>query len=291
VPFHATAAPPPPAVPSLPPSPPPPSPPRQTTFTSQLSHSTYTLHPQKLIFNEASDTCAAAGGYLVYFPSLAVQQQVEAFYTTQGFLAGASGENFYWIGARVAFLDVWPTFTWLTGRPVNGSSYVHWGYLYRPGSHPEPNNVFPPEDCAGANASVAWGGAWGWADARCTLRAPFICELPPPGPPPPSPAPPADVYVYSNETLGSATGGSTYLYSTDVRDFDGAQEYCTAQAAGASLVQYSSLEEQREVEGGFLDQQAIPPDYYPFYWIGLRVRDVWPAFQWLQPSSEWQARC
>jgi hypothetical protein len=280
---RSPAAPPPPASPSSPPSPPPPAPPRQTSFTSRLTRSTYTFNPNRLIFNAAADVCARAGGYLVYYPSLAVQQEVEAFFTRQGFISSSS---FYWIGARVSFLDVWPTFTWLTGKALDNSSYLHWGVYYKPGSHPEPNNIFPPEDCAGANGTAAWGGAFGWTDVRCTLTAPFICEVPPPGPPPPSPAPPADVYVYKDETGAGPTGGVTYLYSTDAMDFLGSLEFCQTQGEGASLVGWRSLEEQRAVEAALIDQGAIPYEYWPYYWIGLRMRDVWPNFAWVVPTSK-----
>lgn len=48
----------------------------------------------------------------------------------------------------------------------------------RPGTHREPNNVFGGEFCAGANATEAFEGLWGWADANCDLAFPFICEGP-----------------------------------------------------------------------------------------------------------------
>jgi hypothetical protein len=236
-----------------------------------------------LNFNAAADKCALAGGFLVYYPSQAVQQEVETFFTRQGFITASS---FYWIGARVSFMDAWPTFSWLTGKALDGSSYLHWGTYFTPGSHPEPNNIFPPEDCAGANGTTAFGGAFGWADVRCTLAAPFICEVPPPGPPPPSPAPPADVYVYRNDTGAGPTGGSTYLYSTDAMDFPAALEFCSSQGTGASLVAWRSLAEQSEVESAFMEQDAIPAQYWPIYWIGLRMRDVWPNFAWLLQTSK-----
>jgi hypothetical protein len=47
----------------------------------------------------------------------------------------------------------------------------------RPGTHREPNNIFGGEFCAGANATEAFMGLWGWADANCDLRFPYICEI------------------------------------------------------------------------------------------------------------------
>jgi hypothetical protein len=47
----------------------------------------------------------------------------------------------------------------------------------RPGTHREPNNIFGREMCAGANATEAYEGLWGWADANCDLPMPYICEL------------------------------------------------------------------------------------------------------------------
>jgi hypothetical protein len=46
----------------------------------------------------------------------------------------------------------------------------------RPGTHREPNNIAGGEDCAGANATQMFEGLWGWADANCNLKFPYICE-------------------------------------------------------------------------------------------------------------------
>ncbi len=45
---------------------------------------------------------------------------------------------------------------------------------------PEPNNLEnPPELCAGGNFSQAFGdrNVSGWADANCSIAAPFICKM------------------------------------------------------------------------------------------------------------------
>ena len=44
-----------------------------------------------------------------------------------------------------------------------------------------------------------------------------------------------------------------------------------------------------EVEQGLMAQEEMPTSYYPFYWIGLRMKDVWPNFAWVVPNSEHQA--
>ena len=55
------------------------------------------------------------------------------------------------------------------------------------GSYLEPNNLMPPEYCAGANSSQTAGedatdvrpdGAGLWEDRNCAERHPFICEVP-----------------------------------------------------------------------------------------------------------------
>jgi hypothetical protein len=46
-----------------------------------------------------------------------------------------------------------------------------------PSRVPEPNNMSKGlELCAVANASQAYAGVWGWADAPCALRLPSVCE-------------------------------------------------------------------------------------------------------------------
>lgn len=86
----------------------------------------------------------------------------------------------YWIGLKVQQYETWPNFGWVL--PTHQSklynySYSHWG-VWRPGSHKEPNNIFPPEHCAVANRSEAYDGAFGWADMQCNIAVPYICECP-----------------------------------------------------------------------------------------------------------------
>jgi hypothetical protein len=45
---------------------------------------------------------------------------------------------------------------------------------------PEPNNLdYSPELCAGGNFTQAFGerNASGWADANCSIAAPFVCKM------------------------------------------------------------------------------------------------------------------
>ena len=86
----------------------------------------------------------------------------------------------YWIGLKVQQYETWPTFGWVMPThqaKLYNYSYSHWG-VWRPGSHKEPNNIFPPEHCAVANGTQAYDGAFGWADMQCNNAAPFICECP-----------------------------------------------------------------------------------------------------------------
>jgi hypothetical protein len=83
--------------------------------------------------------------------------------------------SFYWLGLAAR---TWPHFAWADGSPGgsgSGSSFRHWGY-YMPQNILEPNNLAPPELCAGANASQAYERAWGWADTGCAMAAPYMCR-------------------------------------------------------------------------------------------------------------------
>ena len=76
-----------------------------------------------------------------------------------------------------------PAFFWLdpTVTPLTAiTAYKHWG---TPATAPrEPNNLFSPENCGGANASTAYQNAWGWADYMCTSEFVYMCRwVRPPG--------------------------------------------------------------------------------------------------------------
>ena len=81
--------------------------------------------------------------------------------------------SFYWLGLAAT---TWPKFAWTDGTlGPNSTTYGHWGY-YMPQNIIEPNNLFPPELCAGANASQTYDQAWGWSDTGCSVVAPFVCR-------------------------------------------------------------------------------------------------------------------
>jgi hypothetical protein len=41
----------------------------------------------------------------------------------------------------------------------------------------EPNNLMPPELCAGSNYTEFLNGTWGWADTDCQAPYPFMCKV------------------------------------------------------------------------------------------------------------------
>ena len=59
--------------------------------------------------------------------------------------------------------------------------------VYQPGARLEPNNVNPPEFCAGSNLTmgiatynkriITFDGLGGWADRNCLQQHVFICEV------------------------------------------------------------------------------------------------------------------
>lgn len=90
----------------------------------------------------------------------------------------------------------------------------------------------PPELCAVANHSAAYGlpKAWGWADARCGLRLPFLCKV----------APAYQSYCRSEVT------GHQYVLSTARSTWQQAVTACNTM--GGHLVAYDNYTEQ--VGGG-----------------------------------------
>jgi hypothetical protein len=229
-------APPPPSPSPSPPAPPPPAPPVNMVYASSKQRMTYYFNATKLNFVAASVACKSMGlnGNLVTYGSLAAQVEVEQVVLARS----AFRDRFYWIGLRVGPFDRWPTFSWLSnGLSLNRTRYHHWG-MFKPGTHVEPNNVFVPENCAGANLTQAYDSAWGWSDNNCNMLAPFICEVPFAEPPPPSPSPPAtDAFSFQTAALSSATRGAMYSLSTVQLDWPNAAAACSA--AGSALVVYT----------------------------------------------------
>jgi hypothetical protein len=81
----------------------------------------------------------------------------------------------YWIGYQVGPTDAWPNFTQVD-RTTPASAYRHWGTV-QPSNKSEPDNRAGNENCAAANSSAEYGGAWGWSDASCGTALPFMCRL------------------------------------------------------------------------------------------------------------------
>ena len=98
---------------------------------------------------------------------------------------------------------------------------------------PEPNNLdYPPEKCAGANFTEAYGplNAWGWADANCSVAAPFMCKL----------LNPRGIFrCFDNGTYT----GNRYCLNTTKSSFAEAQSGCNL--IGGHLVAYQDMTEQR----------------------------------------------
>jgi hypothetical protein len=226
-------------------------------------------------YKEALASCQSMGkgATLVQYPSFGRQYEIEDVFARRGVIGPARPT--YWMGLRVTTFDFWPNFTWANGRPLGNGAYEHWG-IFKAGYHMEPNNVFPPEDCACANRTQVYDKAWGWSDARCTMALPFICEVPPSAPPPPSPTPPAVILGYTTAATTSLTNGQRYVLNSTLLDFYAAQAACVR--TGGNLVVYSSQGEQAEVENALKQQGGFAALGLKFYWIGYRVYAKWPAF-------------
>jgi hypothetical protein len=128
------------------------------------------------------------------------QAEVEKYFADEGVLLAAYHKA-YWLGlvavpptpSTSSYSDARPSspggpqtpFTswrWLDFLPPpSRTTYQHWGTLMLGNgkSRAEPNNLYPSEACAVANASQAFDdpAAWGWADASCGLRLPYICKI------------------------------------------------------------------------------------------------------------------
>jgi hypothetical protein len=198
--------------------------------------------------------------------------------------------------------------------PQAAVNYQQWGNWTGDEGLPEPNNLYGGEYCGCANATEAYQGLYGWADATCSTRGAFICKIvrewrlcprpaawprqtrmcrarrckrpvqpltqqPPPGPLPAAPS----TYVYqANDT-------TTFILNTLPTANKAAQRWCNDR--GGHLAYYESLEQQSQVEGYYSGLGVLLSTYYRLYWLGLRTnRTSWPDFDWYQrlnpaPSS------
>jgi hypothetical protein len=149
------------------------------SYTSPSTQRTYTFSAPAMNFSQAELWCQGQGSHLASYQSLAEQNDTESYFIRMGAMLPGF-HQFYWLGLNTSR---WPAFTWLdsASAPSNHwkgftrGSYSHWGY-YMPQNVIEPNDKFPPENCAGANYSQAWGSGWGWADTNCSGVHPFMCK-------------------------------------------------------------------------------------------------------------------
>ena len=223
-------------------------------YISNASRTTYYFQTKLRNHWDAAVFCTGLRGRLATWTSLARQQEVERAFAQRNVLD--KQVPFYWLGLQVNRQDVWPRFTWtISGLTPKQAGYEHWG-TWMPGRHLEPNNVYPAEDCAGANATEIYSGAWGWADINCYAEGHSICEVPFPAPPPPSPSPPfrplSALPSYTNAK--GASPSSTYYWNPDAYTYGDASGLCSM--LGGWLVSYSSLKEQMEVR---LELPAVAP--------------------------------
>jgi hypothetical protein len=183
--------------------------------------------------------------------------------------------QFYWMGLESSVNGaIWPNFTWLDkGKAIYMGNYQHWGTLM-PGRRLEPNNIVPPENCAGSNLTMGiiryeqliYDDVGGWADHHCSEKHPFICEIWPPQK--------YDSYV-------SAVSGYEFTLYTTPMNHSAAERECTAN--GGHLASYTSGQEQRDVEQYYISSFWLLPAWHKAYWIGLSTESTrsWPRFQWL----------
>ena len=138
-------------------------------YTSKANVSYY-LNTSESAHAEAEATCAEWGGHLVIYSYNNTEQlEVEGYFVSIGALI-PSFHELYWMGLRAVSQD--DGFQWLD-RTVPAltteKAYVHWGQN-------QPRYFEDGEmTCAGANSTLTYGRAWGWAAANCTRKAPYIC--------------------------------------------------------------------------------------------------------------------
>jgi hypothetical protein len=152
---------------------------------NSTTNQTFIFTPAVKNFTDAEQSCQDQGGHLASYSSEAEQAEVEKYYVSQGYMFPSfPGHAFYWLGLNTSHWPStgFPNFYWLDRSPgPNSSTYSHWGTYYDSYSaSPEPNNArAPPETCAGANVTEAYGNlsAWGWADYHCGEKFGFMCKM------------------------------------------------------------------------------------------------------------------
>jgi hypothetical protein len=257
---------------------------------------------------QAETSCQANGGHLVGYDALAEQVAVENCFIGQGFLL-PKYHVLYWMGLVSGMPGAqWPNFTWIDHNDaIYRGNYQHWGIS---GKDLEPNNLLPPETCAGSNLTVWYTNCGGWADHNCKESYVYICEIGSP---------------LAHPAFTSQNGNSFTLYTTPA-DFDTAQATCNA--GGGHLASYADLQEQvsftlecpsadarcmathlstvisscattlpshlhlatpltccscalclqYDVEAFYTEKGWLLPSFHKSYWIGLKTSQ-WPTFR------------
>ncbi len=138
------------------------------------SNDSFILHTTATDFATAERSCNMDGGHLVYYTSLAEQQEVEQYFVMLGVLY-PSFTPAYWLGLRSSRI-AWPRFEWMSylAPAPDRDAYEHWGVgdTWR-----EPDNKAGGEYCGAANYTELFDEAWGWADNNCTQAMPYMCKV------------------------------------------------------------------------------------------------------------------
>jgi hypothetical protein len=241
------------------------SPPNVTTASTNATFQLLTCPRSR---PEQQKKCNNMRGHLAAYTIITEQQEVERFYVDEGFLY-PEFNVLYWFGL-VSTAATWPSFRWQDKQfpAPNATTYRNWGTLkveLPEGTlaYPEPNKYDSPlEVCSGANASEARVKSWGWADVKCDLNFTAICRIAKKGP--------CQLPPYTDKK-----SGASYLYNSEEVIQSDAEQWCNDK--GGHLVSYESLEEQKAVEGYFIDGGCLIPGEGSAYWIGAMVDQT---FNW-----------
>ena len=232
------------------------------TYRSHDNH-TYTLNTSLATQAQAEKACNAQGGHLAVFLSQQTQNEVEAYFASQGYLL-PNFHKAYWMGMQkrtpngdFQFMDA-----------TISTAYTNWG-MYSTGmpgeGFPEPNNYFGDEFCVIANYTQIRQvpPVWGFADIQCNERFIFMCKSAAPG-----------VFNFTDPV-------TNYTYALNTNNMTWAEGEAFCQMRGGHLVTYSSRDDQVAVEGYFSQEGMLLPGYHTFYWMGLTVEpEQWPYFKW-----------
>jgi hypothetical protein len=248
------------------------SPPSVTTTSTNATFQLLTCPKTR---PEQQKQCNKLRGHLTAYTIISEQQEVEKFYVEGGFLY-PEFNVLYWFGLLTT-PATWPSFRWQDKQfpAPNATSYRNWGtlkVLMEDGTlaYPEPNKYESPlEFCSGANASQARVNAWGWADVKCDLNFTAICRI-------------AKKGACSLPPYTDKKSGASYLYSSEELIQSDAEFWCNDR--GGHLVSYESLEEQKAVEGYFMDAGCLIPADGSAYWIGAAVDQTF-TWKWAAAAA------